>query len=182
MTIMKKICLLPLFFAVAIAQQTEQANDVYLLAGSLGGSLIANYPATLYRAEGGKPVLVRKIVGEADGVDFVLTDNDALVVGYPRFKPDRFSIIHFDSPKVADLATLPSRLIVVDAVVTHYPGISKTIALTRVISSGPFTTELTGIDEKGSGPSRSPPCWIGMRSQIPGGRVRLAARSQTICP
>src|SRR6185312_12455854 len=67
-------------------------------------------------------------------------------------------IIHFDSPKVADVVDLPANLGgVVLSAVAHCPGVEKTIVLKRVVNDEPFATALLGVDVTGSGPSRISP-------------------------
>lgn len=149
---MKCVIALGILLALPAASWPQQAGlgrRLYLLTASPTIYGPVTYPADLYTiAENGKLQLVRHVVPAEDGVDFVLSSSDALVVAHPHISPTAFEIIHYDDPGSADpiAPSLGQRSVMGGFVVTP-PGRSM-VALDLSSPAGqiPAQTGLIGID------------------------------------
>ncbi|HCC56753.1 MAG TPA: hypothetical protein DEQ47_05725 [Solibacterales bacterium] len=149
---MKQLIILAVLLIASEAlwsQQTEGGRHLYLLAASPTIYGPVTYPADLYViGENSKLQLVRHVVPSAEGVDFVLSSTDALIVAHPHISPTAIDIIHFDNPESVDSVTPKiGQRGIADGFVINSPG--QTLIgfdLNSPPEQIPLKTSLIGID------------------------------------
>lgn len=93
-----------LILAVSLAGQRPSKNtslQFYALAATPGGE--GEYPATLYRVDEYKRLdMVRVVVPQQQGSDYVRASGNVIVFPYPNGSPTSIAIVHTDDPTRED--------------------------------------------------------------------------------
>ncbi len=142
------ILLAAYFLAPAIArpQPFTGTPTLYVLAATPTTDRPVTFPATLYKVNAvGALRMVRELASGNDGVDFVLSDSNALVVASPHIAPSHLQIVHFEDPGNADAVKIDVGDSLVSTQIVRVPGQGPTVVLEHETNSEPFSTGLLGI-------------------------------------
>ena len=93
------------------SRSDKPLKSLYLLAATPTAYRSATYPATLYSiGEKQKLHLLRTVVPGTDGVEFVLSSPNFLVIGHPTVSAKIVTFVHFGAPLIPDAIRIGARV------------------------------------------------------------------------